>query len=133
MAFLSSIDVSGDEEALEKPSAVVAKPTLIMPVTEEKPVSPRSTTKLSSLPEQPDDSTGGVVQDSDSMLTSKWRKMLGSEFTIIVANITKQREAIGLGMTLEGTVDVEGGKDVRPHHYIRSILEDSPVGKKELW
>lgn len=35
----------------------------------------------------------------------------------------------GLGISLEGTVDIENGKEVRPHHYIRSILPDGPVGK----
>ncbi|CAM1306086.1 Uncharacterised protein PB.4703, partial [Pycnogonum litorale] len=35
----------------------------------------------------------------------------------------------GLGISLEGTVDVENGQEVRPHHYIRSILEDGPVGE----
>lgn len=29
---------------------------------------------------------------------------------------------------MEGTVDVENGVEVRPHHYIRSILHDGPVG-----
>lgn len=35
----------------------------------------------------------------------------------------------GLGISLEGTVDVEGGQEVRPHHYIRNILPNGPVGK----
>lgn len=37
-------------------------------------------------------------------------------------------EQSGLGISLEGTVDVEDGKEVRPHHYIRNILPDGPVG-----
>jgi multiple PDZ domain protein len=37
-------------------------------------------------------------------------------------------EGGGLGISLEGTVDVENGNEVRPHHYIRSILADGPVG-----
>lgn len=35
----------------------------------------------------------------------------------------------GLGISLEGTVDVEGGIELRPHHYIRSILPEGPVGQ----
>lgn len=35
----------------------------------------------------------------------------------------------GLGISLEGTVDVEGGQELRPHHYIRSILPEGPVGQ----
>jgi len=45
-----------------------------------------------------------------------------------VAQLSKFREGGGLGISLEGTVDVENGKEVRPHHYIRSILPDGPVG-----
>lgn len=35
----------------------------------------------------------------------------------------------GLGISLEGTVDVERGIELRPHHYIRSILPEGPVGQ----
>ncbi|KFB38938.1 AGAP000121-PA-like protein [Anopheles sinensis] len=45
---------------------------------------------------------------------------------IVIADI---RKLAGLGISLEGTVEVEGGVEVRPHHYIRSILEDGPVGR----
>ncbi|KAG0711905.1 Patj [Chionoecetes opilio] len=47
----------------------------------------------------------------------------------LVAQLSKFEEGGGLGISLEGTVDVEGGREVRPHHYIRSILPDGPVGK----
>lgn len=33
-----------------------------------------------------------------------------------------------MGISLEGTVDVENGQEVRPHHYIGSIRPDGPVG-----
>lgn len=49
-------------------------------------------------------------------------------FFLQVAQLAKFREGGGLGISLEGTVDVEDGKEVRPHHYIRSILPDGPVG-----
>lgn len=41
----------------------------------------------------------------------------------------KFAEGSGLGISLEGTVDVENGQEVRPHHYIRSILPEGPVGQ----
>lgn len=46
-----------------------------------------------------------------------------------VATLNKADDLSGLGISLEGTVDVEDGKEVRPHHYIRSILPEGPVGK----
>ena len=42
--------------------------------------------------------------------------------------MTKRAPGGGLGISLEGTVDVEEGVEVRPHHYIRSILPMGPVG-----
>lgn len=45
-----------------------------------------------------------------------------------IAQIRKSTVGSGLGISLEGTVDVENGKEVRPHHYIRSILPEGPVG-----
>ena len=50
---------------------------------------------------------------------------MGDDVEIVVANLTKLK---GLGISLEGTVDVEGGVELRPHHYIRSILPEGPVG-----
>lgn len=44
---------------------------------------------------------------------------------IVVAEFNK---LAGLGISLEGTVDVEDGIEKRPHHFIRSILDDGPVG-----
>lgn len=49
-----------------------------------------------------------------------------------VAQLKKFKEGSGLGISLEGTVDVENGQEVRPHHYIRSILPDGPVGQNGI-
>ena len=45
-----------------------------------------------------------------------------------IAKLSKPEASSGLGISLEGTVDVEDGKEVRPHHYIRSILPGGPIG-----
>ncbi|CAH2044810.1 unnamed protein product, partial [Iphiclides podalirius] len=57
----------------------------------------------------------------------KWQEEIGPGKQIIIAEINKLS---GLGISLEGTVDVEGGQEVRPHHYIRSVLPDGPVGQQ---
>ncbi|XP_049826519.1 patj homolog isoform X2 [Aethina tumida] len=66
---------------------------------------------------------------SEDEIIAKWKKIMGDETEIVVAQLTKFGEKGGLGISLEGTVDVEDGKEVRPHHYIRSILAEGPVGK----
>ncbi|KAG5896680.1 hypothetical protein JTB14_002527 [Gonioctena quinquepunctata] len=65
----------------------------------------------------------------EEMLEKKWKKVVGPDTEIIIARLNKFGEKGGLGISLEGTVDVEDGREVRPHHYIRSILPEGPVGK----
>lgn len=56
-----------------------------------------------------------------------WREDINGDYKIIVAEVNKLS---GLGISLEGTVEVEAyGVEMRPHHYIRSILIEGPVGK----
>lgn len=73
-----------------------------------------------------------LTRDIEVSITNRWEKILNSDLTIIVAQIRKFAAASGLGISLEGTVDVEGGMEVRPHHYIRSILPEGPVGQNGL-
>ena len=44
-----------------------------------------------------------------------------------VANVSKFKDGGGLGISLEGTVDIEDGLEVHPHYYIRSVLAGGPV------
>ncbi|XP_046745237.1 uncharacterized protein LOC124410699 isoform X2 [Diprion similis] len=62
-------------------------------------------------------------------IKAKWQKIVGPDTEIVVAQLKKFAEGSGLGISLEGTVDVEDGQEVRPHHYIRSILPEGPVGQ----
>lgn len=61
------------------------------------------------------------------ILKNSW-KLNELNFCLQVAQLSKFKEGGGLGISLEGTVDVENGVEVRPHHYIRGILPDGPVG-----
>ena len=61
-------------------------------------------------------------------LERKWEKILGPNFDVIVVDLQKSKSGGGLGVSLEGTVDVEDGVELRPHHYIRSILPNGAVG-----
>lgn len=60
-------------------------------------------------------------------IKKKWEGEIGPNKEILVAEVSKLE---GLGISLEGTVDVEGGQEVRPHHYIRSVLPEGPVGQE---
>lgn len=60
-------------------------------------------------------------------IVNEWQKDVNGDYKIILAEVNKLS---GLGISLEGTVEVEAyGVEMRPHHYIRSILIEGPVGK----
>lgn len=67
-----------------------------------------------------------LTEDLENAIKKKWQNIIGSDSNIVVAHLTKLK---GLGISLEGTVDVEDGIELRPHHYIRSILPEGPVGQ----
>lgn len=73
-----------------------------------------------------------LTKDAENTIINKWQSVLGADSRIIVAQIRKFAVSSGLGISLEGTVDVEGGRELRPHHYIRSILPEGPVGQNGL-
>ena len=65
----------------------------------------------------------------EAALKTSWGEVVGSDFEIIVAQIGKFKEGGGLGISLEGTVEKVDGSEQNPHHYIRSVLPNGPVGQ----
>ncbi|NXU95613.1 MPDZ protein, partial [Xiphorhynchus elegans] len=69
-----------------------------------------------------------IQQETDFQLTTaeeaaaktKWQRIMGSNYEIVVAVVNKFSESSGLGISLEATVG---------HHFIRSILPEGPVGR----
>ncbi|XP_050073712.1 patj homolog [Anopheles maculipalpis] len=123
--------IIGDGSVLEEPNVLMdaTNPVAIARHHQNAAVKLRSSLKgAASTVEE-------VAQEQDpdsAYIVKKWTNILGPEVQIIVANIRKFAASSGLGISLEGTVDVEGGKEVRPHHYIRSILPEGPVGQNGL-
>ncbi|XP_044731144.1 patj homolog [Chrysoperla carnea] len=71
--------------------------------------------------------SGSITPDLDMVVQKRWSSLLDDENTeIVVAQLRKLR---GLGISLEGTVEVEDGIELRPRHFIRSILPEGPVGR----
>ncbi|CAG9860750.1 unnamed protein product [Phyllotreta striolata] len=70
-----------------------------------------------------------LADDLETATKEKWQGIIGDCANIVVANLVKLKGIQRLGISLEGTVDVEGGIELRPHHYIRSILPEGPVGQ----
>ncbi|XP_073957184.1 patj homolog [Choristoneura fumiferana] len=67
------------------------------------------------------------THEQKETIRRKWQSILGDDVEIVVGVV--MRGGGGLGISLEGTVDVEGGREVRPHHYVRSVLPEGPVGR----
>nr|XP_018667523.1 multiple PDZ domain protein isoform X3 [Ciona intestinalis] len=63
--------------------------------------------------------------DEEERIKQKWRVVMGPQCDIVIAQLKKYNYLSGLGISLEGTVD----ENEMPHHYIRSILPEGPVGQ----
>jgi len=61
----------------------------------------------------------------------KWTKVLGNNYDILIADVYKPDNG-GLGITLEGTIDIENGEEVGAHHYIRTLLPDGIIEKEGI-
>ncbi|CAH4038173.1 unnamed protein product [Pieris brassicae] len=107
-------------------------------VTEIEPEAESNTTIDSSVLEVADDIKEPTQEELDRRLDEilnvdteeikqRWESEVGPDKEIFIAEVNKLS---GLGISLEGTVDVEGGLEVRPHHYIRSVLPEGPVGQQ---
>ncbi|XP_045145126.1 multiple PDZ domain protein isoform X3 [Echinops telfairi] len=59
------------------------------------------------------------MQQQEAALLAKWQRIMGINYEIVVARVTKFSENSGLGISLEATVG---------HHFIRSVLPEGPVG-----
>merc|ERR1719225_2257337 len=62
-------------------------------------------------------------------LITYWSKIMGPQYQIVVAQMSKFKANGGLGISLEGTVEKVDGAEQNPHHYIRSVLPNGPVGQ----
>eukprot|EP00090_Calanus_glacialis_P002198 TRINITY_DN11652_c0_g1_i1.p1 TRINITY_DN11652_c0_g1~~TRINITY_DN11652_c0_g1_i1.p1 ORF type:complete len:2133 (-),score=706.92 TRINITY_DN11652_c0_g1_i1:598-6156(-) len=76
-----------------------------------------------------DDYESDLQPSVEEALIRNWSEVLGDEYEIIVAQISKFKEGGGLGISLEGTVEKVDGAEQNPHHYIRSVLPNGPVGQ----
>ncbi|XP_030050152.1 multiple PDZ domain protein isoform X2 [Microcaecilia unicolor] len=61
-----------------------------------------------------------LVSTAEEDIQSKWRKIMGPNYEIVVAEVSKFSESSGLGISLEATTG---------HHFLRSILPEGPVGR----
>ncbi|CAK1547805.1 unnamed protein product [Leptosia nina] len=99
-------------------------------------------------PTSPSDEAEIVIGRDDDIsereirrIQDKWRDVLRDEpdwpghqydYDIIVGSIIKGKDS-GLGISLEGTVRVVGGKEVQARHYIRAIAPNGPVAKLGIY
>lgn len=67
-----------------------------------------------------------LVDENVDPLVRQWQSEICPDSKVIVVELHKLS---GLGISLEGTVEVECGVELHPHHFIRSILDEGPVGR----
>uniref|UniRef100_A0A3Q1MJA2 Multiple PDZ domain protein n=1 Tax=Bos taurus TaxID=9913 RepID=A0A3Q1MJA2_BOVIN len=85
-------------------------------VTKDAVLSPvnANVSKVSAEREEIED-----AQQQEAALLTKWQRIMGINYEIVVAHVSKFSENSGLGISLEATVG---------HHFIRSVLPEGPVG-----
>ena len=72
---------------------------------------------------------GEISAVTEAELVKEWSDILGPTFEVVVAQMSKFKPNGGLGISLEGTVEKVDGAEQNPHHYIRSVLPNGPVGQ----
>ncbi|XP_032333582.1 LOW QUALITY PROTEIN: multiple PDZ domain protein [Camelus ferus] len=113
----------------------VAKSTVASPINagvskenyEEDEGSLSSVRNTSTLPTEEEgypllSAEMGEIEDArqeEAALLTKWQRIMGINYEIVVAHVSKFSENSGLGISLEATVG---------HHFIRSVLPEGPVG-----
>ncbi|XP_054439138.1 multiple PDZ domain protein isoform X13 [Pteronotus mesoamericanus] len=115
-AVLSPVNASTSKENYEKDedSLCLRRNTNILPIQEEgKHLEPGYPLLLAETEEIED------AQQQEAALMAKWQRIMGINYEIVVAHVSKFSENSGLGISLEATVG---------HHFIRSVLPEGPVG-----
>ncbi|XP_056377346.1 multiple PDZ domain protein isoform X2 [Hyla sarda] len=103
-----SENVEEDQESTKKtqPLSSVISSTVKQPASKGKSV-------------QTEEESISTISDEDA-LRSKWQRIMGDNYDIVVAQVNKFSESSGLGISLEAS----GG-----HHFLRSILPEGAVGR----
>ncbi|KAL4689523.1 hypothetical protein H8959_012314 [Pygathrix nigripes] len=109
-ADLSPVNASIIKENYEKDEDSLSsrRNTNILPIEEE------GYPLLSAEIEETED-----ARKQEAVLLTKWQRIMGINYEIVVAHVSKFSENSGLGISLEATVG---------HHFIRSVLPEGPVG-----
>ncbi|XP_063962810.1 multiple PDZ domain protein-like isoform X4 [Lytechinus pictus] len=136
-----------EQPQLEEPTQqahAAPLPDLAPPSLHDDIVVPEDTIAVASSPFSEEDSAefpqeveesfeGELSPEEEIAIMALWQGLLGLEKDIVIAQLSKFHEGGSLGISLEGTVDIdENGQEVQPHHYIRSIQPEGPVGQNGL-
>ncbi|XP_012876207.1 PREDICTED: multiple PDZ domain protein-like, partial [Dipodomys ordii] len=103
VASVSKENYEKDEDSLSS-----KRNTSILPIEEE------GYALLSAEVEETED-----AQQQEAILLTKWQRIMGINYEIVVARVSKFSESSGLGISLEAAVG---------HHFIRSVLPEGPIG-----
>uniref|UniRef100_A0A673TZC0 Multiple PDZ domain protein n=1 Tax=Suricata suricatta TaxID=37032 RepID=A0A673TZC0_SURSU len=100
--------ISKENHEKDEDSSLLSRNPSILPIEEE------GYPLLSAEVEETED-----AEQQEGALLTKWQRIMGINYEIVVAHVSKFSESSGLGISLEATVG---------HHFIRSVLPEGPVG-----
>ncbi|XP_054989703.1 multiple PDZ domain protein isoform X2 [Sorex araneus] len=110
-----SAGISNENFEKEEDSLSLRRNTSILPIEEGKRPEP----EYPLLSAEIDEIEEVQQQQQEAALLTKWQRIMGINYEIVVAHVRKFSESSGLGISLEATVG---------HHFIRSVLPEGPVG-----
>lgn len=128
-------NISSDEAVeILRMTGVIVKLTIGRPRGAEHNASSSTSNSLPDI-DTPINHWGDIEQDHGETVTSsdienirdKWETIMGPQYEIVIVQIKKFSKTSGLGISLEGTID----DTEQPHHYIRSLLPEGPVGRTQ--
>jgi len=123
----STITLKKEEDSQPQHTPEAPEP----PVQQTSPIA--QVTAAVAPPSQPvreaEDFASPLTDETETRIVEKWSKIMGPGYQIIPAQLRKFKANGGLGISLEGTVEKVDGEEQNPHHYIRSVLPNGPVGQ----
>uniref|UniRef100_A0A0N5C561 Inactivation-no-after-D protein n=1 Tax=Strongyloides papillosus TaxID=174720 RepID=A0A0N5C561_STREA len=85
---------------------------------------------LKMLQEQENNAKMVDIQANLIKAKNYWQERLGSDYEILTVTLIPDKyDDGGLGISIEGTVDVVDGNQLCPHHYIECLRKDGPAAK----
>uniref|UniRef100_A0A913I068 Inactivation-no-after-D protein n=2 Tax=Strongyloides stercoralis TaxID=6248 RepID=A0A913I068_STRER len=129
IAFVNGVDCQNLSHAESVKLLVNSGPIVKLKLIRFSQESPQAKC-LKMLQEQENNAKMADIQANLVKAKTYWQERLGTDFEILTVTLIPDKyDDGGLGISIEGTVDVIDGNQLCPHHYIECLRKDGPAAK----